>query len=132
MRRALLLRHRQLPVRECPQCSRKRHEAVPRPLRLRLRTQEVRDHRLDARRLGTLTNATGHTLTRSDLLARVRGGGRCEGDRFVDVLVRRLRHTVDEEPGLDTYVPTEHTQGYRLAAISRAFPVGRCCGVHGD
>lgn len=80
---------------------------------------------LETKLLWILVEERGRTLSRDEIFARVWGGERQDGDRSVDVLVRRLRRKVDEAGGLYTYVQTEHKQGYRLEAIPKAFPIGR-------
>lgn len=78
---------------------------------------------LETKLLWILADGAGRTLTRDELFERVWGGMRPDGDRSVDVLVRRLRAKVDESGGAYTYVQTELRRGYRLQAVPRAFPL---------
>ena len=75
---------------------------------------------LEIKLLWILVEEQGRTLSRDEIFTRVWGGERQDGDRSVDVLVRRLRRKVDEAGGRYTYVQTEHKQGYRLEAIPKA------------
>ena len=78
---------------------------------------------LETKLLWILAEEQGRTLTREQIFERIWGGERPEGDRSVDVLVRRLRRKVDEGAGNYTYIQTELRKGYRLAAVPRAFPL---------
>ena len=78
---------------------------------------------LETKLLWILADEAGRTLTREEIFERVWGGARPDGDRSVDVLVRRLRAKVDEGGGGYTYVQTELRRGYRLQAVPRAFPL---------
>ena len=78
---------------------------------------------LETKLLWILAEEQGRTLTREQIFERIWGGERPDGDRSVDVLVRRLRRKVDEGAGNYTYIQTELRKGYRLAAVPRAFPL---------
>ncbi|MBU6364209.1 MAG: response regulator transcription factor [Acidobacteria bacterium] len=78
---------------------------------------------LETKLLWILLEEKGRTLSRDEIFDRVWGGERQDGDRSVDVLVRRLRRKVDEAGGQYTYVQTELGEGYRLEAVPRAFPL---------
>ena len=78
---------------------------------------------LETKLLWILAEEQGRTLTREQIFERIWGGERPEGDRSVDVLVRRLRRKVDEGAGNYTYIQTELRKGYRLAAVPRAVPL---------
>ena len=78
---------------------------------------------LETKLLWILAEERGRTLTREQIFERIWGGERPDGDRSVDVLVRRLRRKVDEGAGNYTYIQTELRKGYRLAAVPRAFPL---------
>jgi DNA-binding response OmpR family regulator len=80
---------------------------------------------LETKLLWILVEEKGRTLSRDEIFRRVWGGEREQGDRSVDVLVRRLRRKVDEAGGMYTYIQTEHKQGYRLQAVPKAFPLRR-------
>ena len=84
-----------------------------------------RDHKMSGwiKLLWILADEAGRTLTSEEIFERVWGGARPDGDRSVDVLVRRLRAKVDEGGGGYTYVQTELRRGYRLQAVPRAFPL---------
>lgn len=78
---------------------------------------------LETRLLWLLAAERGRTLSRDEIFDRIWGGERQQGDRSVDVLVRRLRRKIDESGGGYTYVQTDHGRGYRLEAIPKAFPL---------
>ncbi|MFM9017856.1 MAG: response regulator transcription factor [Actinomycetota bacterium] len=78
---------------------------------------------LETKLLWILLEEKGRTLSRDEIFDRVWGGERTDGDRSVDVLVRRLRRKVDEAGGQYTYVQTEIGEGYRLEAVPKAFPL---------
>ncbi|MBM3697721.1 MAG: response regulator transcription factor [Actinobacteria bacterium] len=80
---------------------------------------------LEIKLLWILLEERGRTLSRDEIFERVWGGERRDGDRSVDVLVRRLRRKVDEAGGQYTYVQTEIGEGYRLQPVPRAFPLRR-------
>lgn len=79
----------------------------------------------EAKLLWVLAGSAGTTVTRTEIYSRIWGQSRPDGDRSVDVLVRRLRRKVDEVPGAYTYVQTDPRRGYRLEAVPRALGTER-------
>ena len=66
--------------------------------------------------LSALVARPGTILTRERLLGSITHRSWDPGDRTVDVLIRRLRQKIEDDPGIPELIITAHGEGYMFAA----------------
>ena len=62
--------------------------------------------------LAALADHPGQVLSRERLLALITHRSWEPGDRTIDVLVRRLRRKIEQDPGKPELIVTAHGEGY--------------------
>ena len=62
--------------------------------------------------LSALADYPGQVLSRERLLALITHRSWEPGDRTIDVLVRRLRRKIEQDPGKPELIVTAHGEGY--------------------